>query len=100
MTLREVSRQLFELSVSGYFNRKKLTEKQLRNHIAAQTQGDGQKTVVMEIALPDGWWYFEVEKLPQFGKGYYEYHIPVTREQEKIMVTSKNSCLKAKISSI
>lgn len=87
MTLHEIAHQLFNLSVAGYFNREKFTETRLRNHIAAQTQGDGQKTIVMEIALPDGWRNFEISRMPQFGKGFYDYNIPETREQEKAVLS-------------
>ena len=82
MTLHEVTTQLFNLSIDGFFNREKFTLQRLQDYISAMTQGEEAATVTMEIALPDGWWYFTVSKLPQFGRGFYDYTIPDNREDE------------------
>lgn len=82
MTLNEVTKQLFSLSVGGYFNHEKFTAGQLHNYISKMTGGENPSTVTMEIALPDGWWYFTVSKLPQYGRGFYDYNIPDSRKKE------------------
>lgn len=87
MTIKEVTHQLFSLSVGGYFNREKFTETRLRDYITAMTRGEGSKTVVMEIALPDGWWFFEVVRLPKIGKDFFDYFVPDDRGQEKVVLS-------------
>ncbi len=82
MTLNEVTRQLFSLSVGGYFNHEKFTFVQLHNYISKMTHGGKPVSVIMEIALSDGWWYFTVSNLPQFGRGFYDYNIPDSRRKE------------------
>jgi len=77
MTINEVSNQLFSLSVGGYFNREKFTRTRLRNQIAALLREPG--VITLEIALPDGWWYFNIFRYPD---NCYQYVIPETREQE------------------
>ena len=86
MTLNEITKQLFNLSIGGYFNREKFTETRLRNYITAMTRGENLRPVVMEIALPDGWWNFEIHRLPEIGKDFYDYSIPENREQEKAVL--------------
>lgn len=84
MTLKEISKQLFSLSVGGYFNREKFTEKQLHNYISGMFRGGVslavKNTVVMEIALPDGWWYFTITRWGNGADGF-DYCIPDTREE-------------------
>lgn len=65
MTLRKVSSQLYELSVAGYFNGERFTKSQLAEAMAHWMRGS--KSIIMEIALPDGRWFFEVT---DFGGGY------------------------------
>lgn len=82
MTLHDVSTQIFGLSVGGYFNREKFTQQSLHNFIKRMfsTPLKGGNRLVMEIALPDGWWYFYIT---EYAKGEFDYYIPDTREQEK-----------------
>ena len=85
MTIREISSQLFSLSVGGFFNREKFTKPRLENQLSSFTRkiagfGVGSK-YYMEIALPDGWWYFIVTKYADRADGF-DYYIPETREQE------------------
>lgn len=86
MTIKEVTHQLFNLSVAGYFNGEKFTKSRLEGYIRTMTQGDGSENLVMEIAMPDGRWFFEITRLPKVGKYFYDYFIPQNREQEKILV--------------
>lgn len=86
MTLREVSSQLFHLSVNGGFNRERFTAKKLLDVLTAHMQ-EAQfnplpNTFVMEIELPDGWWFFTVNKYGDDSNDY-DYWIPDTREQEQ-----------------
>ena len=62
MTIREISSQLFSLSVGGFFNREKFTKNRLETQL-------------------DGWWYFTVTKYADRADGF-DYYIPDTREQE------------------
>jgi len=86
MTLHEVSSQLYDLSIDGFFNRERFTKKRLHDTLAAHMREPQfnaiPNTFVMEIALPDGWWFFTVSK---HGKEY-GYCIPETREQEKALL--------------
>lgn len=78
MTIYEVTTQLHRLSVGGYFNGKKFTVKELRTYILSMFRAGGN-SLIMTIALPDGWWYFEILQNDKYG---YDYVIPDTREQE------------------
>ena len=85
MTLREISSTLYKSSVAGYFNHTKFTRTELLNYMEAMFQGKLKNDrLTMEIALPDGWWYFIIW---HYGKGADEYlwNIPETREQEKLI---------------
>lgn len=55
MTIHELSNQLYNLSVAGYFNGEKFTRRQLENHIASAFRSalKAGNRYVMEIALPD-----------------------------------------------
>lgn len=80
MTIHEVATQLYRLSVGGYFNRQKWTRKSLEDYITTMLQGNNNP-LVMEIALPDGWWYFQIN---HYGPRHdsFDYDLPDTREQE------------------
>lgn len=89
MTLREISTQLHSISVGGYFNREKFTRQQLHSYIAGMFR-EGVKlsienTLVMEIALRDGWWYFTVTRWGD-GPDGYDYYIPDTREESNRII--------------
>lgn len=82
MTIHEITNQLYDMSVAGYFNGEKFTKEQLGSYIRNFTRECTMKvgeSHYMEIALPDGWWLMKISK---FGKGEFEYYIPDTREQE------------------
>ena len=85
MTIHQLSTQLHNLSVAGYFNGEKFTKRQLENYIAgAFRPGTSLKAgnrLVMEIALPDGRWYFTVNRFSQEPDGF-DYTIPDDRDQE------------------
>lgn len=77
MTIREISRQLHSLSVGGYFNRQKVSAAWLEHYISNMFRV-GCPSLIMEVALPDGWWYFKITKYP----GGFDYFIPESRKQE------------------
>lgn len=85
MTIHEVSTQLHNLSVAGYFNGEKFTKRQLEHVIAQSFRPEAQlkagNQLVMEIALRDGRWLFTVNKYAD-SPDSYDYTIPDTREQE------------------
>ena len=78
MNIREITNQLYDLSVGGYFNGEKFTKTRLNSYITNMFK-TGNK-LVMQIALPDDWWFFKINK---FANNEYDYTIPDTREQEQ-----------------
>ena len=85
MTIREVCKQLYDLSVGGYFNGEKFTLDRLINQTKNmfRTPLKAGNRLVMQIALPDGWWNFYIV---EYDKGQFDYYIPDTREQEKRVI--------------
>lgn len=85
MTIHELTQQLFDRSVAGYFNGEKFTRARLERYVASMfREGTSLKAgnrLVMEIALPDGRWYFFIT---HYGTGadQYDYTIPDDRDQE------------------
>lgn len=96
MTLHEVSSQLYKLSLGGFFNHEKFTQKQLDNMLSANMREARSNAIpnafVMEIALPDGWWYCTINKCG----AEYDYCIPDTREQEKCLLDRFKGAIEAK----
>jgi hypothetical protein len=78
MNIKELTNQLYELSVGGYFNGEKFTKERLITYITNMFKTGNR--LVMNIALPDGRWYFKITK---FANDEYDYIIPDTREQEQ-----------------
>jgi len=81
MTLNDITTQLYDLAVGGYFNREKFTKRRLRTVLACFLREEVGTRFTMEIALPDGWWLCEVTR----GEHGYDYLIPDTREQEEVI---------------
>lgn len=87
MTLREVSNQLYDLSLDGFFNHQKVTRDwvyDVLNTFLVRAGGNPKKHV-MEIALPDCWWLVTVYKYPN---GEYDYSIPDTEEENDAVWSS------------
>lgn len=80
MTIPEISRQLHSLSVGGYFNGEKFSLNRLETYISSLLRTGNR--LVMEIALPDGWWFFTISRISSKPDGF-DYHIPETREEEE-----------------
>lgn len=81
MTLRQTTDQIFKLALGGYINHEKYTADRFYRQCRALLR-NGTTTLTFEIALPDGWWFFEVNKYADRPDGY-DYFIPETREQEE-----------------
>ena len=86
MTINEVIEQLYDLAIAGYFNGEKFTKKRLKSYITAMFK-DGSKSLVMNIALPDGRWFF---RITQYAPSEFDYYIPDTRETEKRVMAKIN----------
>lgn len=82
MTLHETCKQLHSLSVNGYFNGEKFTISRLENYVKSMFRGNlaGGNKLMMQIALPDGLWYFFITN---YAKNEFDYTIPDTRDQER-----------------
>ena len=78
MTKFELTTQLINLSVAGYFNSEKFTKERLNNYIGKMCRNVGDK-LYMEISLPDGRRLF---RITHYADGEWDYYIPDTREQE------------------
>lgn len=53
MTKLELTTQLMDLAVAGYFNSEKFSKSRLNNYISKMCRNAGDK-LFMEISLPDG----------------------------------------------
>lgn len=82
MTLTEVTKQIFDLSNGGHLDGKRFTLHGLQEHICQMLQDGETSETVIEIALPDGLWPCTISWLPQFGRGFYDYRIPDSRNYE------------------
>ena len=88
MTIKQIANQIYSLS-KGNLNHEKFTKSQLYSYLKNVFEfnvAENPKTIWMEIQLPDGWWNFKIEYLPNVGKNIYDYTIPENREQEKRMM--------------
>lgn len=81
MNLSDVVEQLYDLSVDGYFNGQKFTKRELNKYIKRMFDS-GSKKLIMEMALPDGKWFFEINSWKENMYTKYDYYIPETRECE------------------
>lgn len=82
MTLHEISTQLHSLSVGGFFNREKFSRDRLESQLRyAFLDAPAGSRYVIEIALPDGWWYCSIYHYGT-GRDQFDYCIPDNREQE------------------
>lgn len=88
MTIAEVSKQLYDLSVSGKFNGEVFSQSELTNYISNMFRVGSHlalgNRLVMNISLPDGDWYFSVDRYSDDVDGF-GYYIPETREQESVL---------------
>ena len=89
MTIKETAKRLFGQAIGGYFNGEKFTETRLYNTIVNGMKNCEFNAIknayVMQIALPDGWWYCKITKYGNKADEY-DYYIPETREQERRLI--------------
>lgn len=86
MTIQYLSNQLHSLSVGGFFNGEKFTKGELLDYLKGVFRPELNTTRwVMEIALPDGRWFFTITRFSDSSDGF-DYFIPDTREQEKSVI--------------
>lgn len=82
MTLNQTARQLHKLS-KGRINGEKFTIQELKEVLAMWMRDSD--TYIGRITLPDGEWFFLVDRFP-YDKKCFGYYIPDTREHEKDFV--------------
>lgn len=82
MTIRETAKQLHQLS-NGRINGEKFKLRELEEAISHWLKTSD--TYVGRILLPDGEWFFLVDKFP-YERNQYDYYVPDTREHEKELV--------------
>jgi hypothetical protein len=80
MTISAITKQLYDLAVGHYFNGEKFTQNRLQNYITRMMSNSDR--LIMTIALPDGWWYFSINRYSKRIDGL-DYTIPDNREQEQ-----------------
>ena len=83
MTISQLSRQLHSLSVGGYFNGERFSERRLETYISSLLR-TGHR-LVMEISLPDGRWFFTITRFSSNPDGF-GYYIPESRDAEKAII--------------
>lgn len=84
MTKNEVLKQVYDLAVDGNFNHEggwsfakfRSYVEELFNNVHP-VEGF-MNTILMEIKLPDGWWFLSIMKL---SNGMWDYYIPDTKEE-------------------
>lgn len=88
MTIKQLSEQVFALSVGWFFNGEKFTKAELLEYLRAAFRPElNTSRWVMEISLPDGRWLFSINHYSE-ASDWYDYFIPETREQEKALADS------------
>ena len=82
MTKNEVLKQVYDLSVNGNFNHEnKWSFNKFKKYVDEALKK--RSITVMEIELPDSWWFIAIGKTPKNNNGYFwDYYIPETREED------------------
>lgn len=79
MTKGEVLKQVYDLSVGGNFNHETgWSFSKFKSYVAEKFNSEKRQSIIMEIELPDGWWYLSILKIKD---GLWDYYIPDTREE-------------------
>lgn len=85
MTLNEIAKQLESLTIDNFFNREKMPRHWIGNQLNTHfVRGKSNRPFVVEVALPDGWWFVKVYKVPNVPN-CYDYYIPETREENEAL---------------
>lgn len=87
MTLNNVTDQLYSMAVAGYFNGEKYSKLEFAAYLKGVFRAElNTRSWVMEIALPDGRWYFKVYRWRDGSDGF-DYWIPTNRTEEQKLLT-------------
>ena len=82
MTIREVSKQICRIS-KGRINGEKFTQNRLSDYLNNMFRTG--RSVIIQVELNDGLWLCEVDMYEVHPFCSYDYFLPETREQEKIL---------------
>lgn len=82
MNIREVAKHICRIS-KGRINGEKFTQTEFTDYLKGMFR-TGTSSIV-SIELPDGHWLCEVKLYELHPYSAYDYFIPETREQEKIL---------------
>ena len=90
MTKGEMLKQIYNLSVGGNFNHEKgWSFYKFKSYVSGKFNSEKQNSILMEIELPDGWWYLSIQKVKD---GLWDYYIPDTREDNDRIVVEQENC--------
>lgn len=70
-------------AVNSTCSAEKFTKERLTNYIGKMCRNVGDKLYI-QIALPDGEWFF---KIVHYADGEWDYYIPDTRVEEQRIIT-------------
>lgn len=88
MTINELINQVYSLSVAGYFNGEKYSKREFAEYVKGVFRPElGTRRWLMEIALPDGRWYFQMSRYSLAADGF-DYYIPETRINEQTLISN------------
>ena len=73
MTKCEVLKQIYNLSVNGNFNHETgWSYSKFKSFVMEKFNSEKSSSIIIEIELPDGWWYISIQKI---GYGFWDYYI-------------------------
>jgi len=83
MTLTEVSKMTYDLTIAGYVNDVKFSSyKELKTAISHWLYKNID-SYICQLVLPDGRWFCKLSR----NGNYYDLYVPDTREQETSLVS-------------
>mgnify|MGYP000034103481 CR=1 FL=1 len=100
MTKSEVYKQLYDLSVHGRFNHQKWPFLKFKDYCNEKFKDDKRQSIIVEILLPDGWWYCAISHFKIKNEVIWDYHIPDTKEEQERLYGEVINELKARGESI
>lgn len=87
MTINELINQVYGLSVAGYFNGEKYSKREFAEYVKGVFRPElNTSRWLMEIALPDGRWFFQMTRFSDAADGF-DYYIPDNRAQEQALIS-------------
>ena len=85
MTKSYTFKQIYDLSVNGNINHRKFSFLKFKNFCNEYFEDPKHNSIVIDILLPDGWWYCAIMRMKNNNETIWDYYIPDTREQQKEM---------------